>query len=273
VITSGLDDQPVVVAVRGAQPGVDVGQGHGAALRLPREGQADALRVASAAVVLDAQQALRPGVLRDDAHGDPAAVPVEAVLDGVLHERLQAQVGDGDRQHLGRDAERHLQAFAEPRPLQQQVAVDRAQLLGQRRELPVGAVGIAGELGEVEQQLAGTVRVGPDERSDGRERVVDEVRADLSAQSGELCLRQPGPRGIELGQLQLTGDPAGDLLDGTYEAGRDLRGERHQCAHHGVFHDKGGSHGPADGAGLVGAGQVVHQARPTGRQHVGCEDG
>src|SRR3954451_98459 len=96
---------------------------------------------------------------------------------GVFDQRLQTQEGQRHREHLGRDAQAYLQAVAEPGALDSEVPVDRAQLLGERRELAVRPEGVPGELGELLQQLAGAVRVGPDERGDRGQRVVNEVRA------------------------------------------------------------------------------------------------
>ena len=59
---------------------------------------------------------------------------LEPVPDGVLHQRLDAQEGHRDRQHLGRDQQRDLQPVAEPGLLEHEVALDVAQLLGQRGE-------------------------------------------------------------------------------------------------------------------------------------------
>ena len=72
------------------------------------------------------------------------------------------------RQHLGRDAERHRQPVAEPRLLEQQVALDRAELLGQGREVAVPAERVAGEVGELQQQLARPVGVGAHEATRSR---------------------------------------------------------------------------------------------------------
>ena len=51
---------------------------------------------------------------------------------------------------------------------------------------------------------SGSVRT---KRRDRAERVVDEVRADLRAQGAHLGLHQPGARRVELGELELAGDP------------------------------------------------------------------
>ena len=131
--------------------------------------------------------------------------------------------GHGDRQHLGRDPQRHLEPVTEAGLLEQQVALDRAELLGQRRVLAVPAERVAREVGELQQQLARPVGVGAHERRDGAEGVVDEVRRDLGAQGADLGLHQPVALGVELGQLELSRHPRGDLGGGADQAGRAVR--------------------------------------------------
>ena len=155
----------------------------------------------------------------------------QPVPDRVLHQRLHAQERHRHRQHLRRDLQPHLQPVAEPGPLQRQVAVDRAQLLGQRGELAVRAERVAGEVGELQQQLPGPLRVGADERRDRGQRVVDEVRADLGPQRPHLGPHQPGPGLVQLGQLQLGRHPARGLQRGLHQPGPGLgRGHRGQRA-------------------------------------------
>src|SRR3712207_7402955 len=60
------------------------------------------------------------------------------------------------------------------------------QLVAERRVLPRGAERVAGEVGELDEQLAGADRVRADERGDRGERVVDEVRRDLGPQRPDL---------------------------------------------------------------------------------------
>ena len=76
--------------------------------------------------------------------------------------------GRVDRQHLGGDLQPHLEPVTEPGPLDGQVAVDRAQLLGEGGELAVRPERVAGELGELQDQLPGPLRVGADERARSR---------------------------------------------------------------------------------------------------------
>ena len=60
------------------------------------------------------------------------------------------------------------------------------------RELAATTEGVAGEVGELEEQFAGAHRVGADEARDGRQGVVDEVRADLRPQGPEFRLGGAG---------------------------------------------------------------------------------
>ena len=94
----------------------------------------------------------------------------------VLDERLHGQERDHGGEHLGAICSVTVSRSPNRARFQPQVAVDRAQLLGERREVAVPAEGVAGEVGELEHQLAGLRGVGVDERRDRVERVVDEVR-------------------------------------------------------------------------------------------------
>ena len=143
----------------------------------------------------------------------------EAVAHGVLDERLHREVGHGDRQHLGRDEQGDLEPLAEAGLLEHEVALDVAQLLGQRGERAARAQRVAGEVGEVDEQLAGPVGVGAHERGDRGEAVVDEVRADLGAQRPQLGLHDAGAGAGELGEGELAGHPRGDLLGGLRQPG------------------------------------------------------
>ena len=156
-----------------------------------------------------------------------ALLRLEAVPHRVLDERLDREERHDGRQHLGRDLQRHLQPVAEPCALEAQVAVDRAELLGDGREVAVPAEGVAREVGELEHQLAGLRGIRVDERRDRVERVVDEVRADLRAQGAHLGLGEGGARRVELAELDLGGDPVRDLAGRAHEPGAHRRRERH----------------------------------------------
>src|SRR5699024_813541 len=82
---------------------------------------------------------------------------------------------DGHGQHFGRDPQGDGEPLTEACLLEHQVALDRFELLLQGGVFAVPAERVAGELGEVHEQVAGTVGVGAHEGGDGVERVVDEV--------------------------------------------------------------------------------------------------
>ena len=84
---------------------------------------------------------------------------------------------------------------------------------------PGGAEGVAGEVGEFEDQFAGAVGVGAHERGDGVQRVVDEVRTDLGPQGEDFGSVEAGARRVEFGQFDLAGRVAGDLADRAEHAG------------------------------------------------------
>lgn len=102
----------------------------------------------------------------DAAGGDGA---FQAVLDGVLDERLEAEERQGDGQHLGGDLEGDQEPFAEAGSYQCQVLVDGVEFVGEGGEVAVAAERVAGEVGEFQQEFAGPLRVGADERGDGGE--------------------------------------------------------------------------------------------------------
>ena len=192
------------------------------------------IRVHSGTVVLDGDDAVGPLVVRDDLHRSalPAGQPVP---DGVLHQGLQGEERHHHGEDLRRDPQRHRKVGAEPGPLQNQVAVDIAQLVGQHGVGPGGPERVSGEVGELQDQLAGAVGVGAHERGDGRQGVVDEMRADLCPQREHLRTVQPCPGGVEFGQLKLAGRIAGDLADRSQHSGRGFGVvDRHQRAQDGA---------------------------------------
>src|SRR5690606_10017419 len=114
---AGLHDEAVLVAVDLAEALVDVAEAHaaraGALLGVTGEDAAQAFRVHADAVVLDADVAFGAGVLGDDRDVADAVLALQAVPYRVLHEGLQAQERQGDREHLGGDAQGDLELVAE----------------------------------------------------------------------------------------------------------------------------------------------------------------
>lgn len=106
---------------------------------------------------------------------DGAGVPgnghgtFEAVLDGVLDQWLETEERQGDGQYFGSDLEGDREPFAEAGPYQCQVLVDGVEFVGEGGEVAVAAERVAGEVGELQQEFAGPLRVGADERGDGGE--------------------------------------------------------------------------------------------------------
>ena len=112
----------------------------------------------------------------------------------VLDERLQQQ-----RRHLEPpagvvDVVRDLQAIAEPRALEIDVALDHAQLVAERRELPGGPIERRPhEVAQPEQHgQRRRVAVGANLRGDRVQRVEQEVRLDFQPQRVERGARQLG---------------------------------------------------------------------------------
>ena len=155
----GLDDHAVLVAEGRAQPRVDVAEPDRVLGVVAGQGPAYLLRVLAGAVVLHLDHARRGRGRGPRSRSCRPLGALEAVPDGVLHQRLQAQERDCDRQHLRRDAEL-TGAGRRSGLLEQQVALYRPELVGQRGELAVAPERVAGEVGELEQQCRGPVRVG-----------------------------------------------------------------------------------------------------------------
>ena len=221
-----LDDEPVLLAVDLPEARVDVAEPDVLARRAAREHGLEHRGVDADAVVLDGELGERPGVGRRDRDAPAALLRLETVSHGVLDERLDRQERHDRRQHLGGDLQRHLQSVAEPRALEPEVAVDRAELLGDGREVAVPAERVAREVGELEHELAGLRRVGVDERGDRVQRVVDEVGADLRTEGAHLGFGEGGARGVEFAELDLRRHPVGDLAGRAHEPGTHGRGER-----------------------------------------------
>lgn len=105
------------------------------------------------------------------ADGDAAAGDgsFEAVFDGVLDERLEAEERQGDGQHFRGDLEGDGEPVAEAGTYQCQVLVDGVEFIGEGGEVAVAAERVAGEVGEFQKEFAGLLGVGADERGDGGE--------------------------------------------------------------------------------------------------------
>ncbi|HZI97051.1 MAG TPA: hypothetical protein VFD41_05945 [Actinomycetales bacterium] len=97
------------------------------------------------------------------------------------------------------------------------------------------------------------------------------MRADLGPQRPQLGLDRPGPRAVELGELEVGADPAGDLVGGADQARRGLRSVRGQRPDDAVVGDEGDDDRVPDRAGQVAARHIAgpEHRRPPLRQHVG----
>ena len=93
----------------------------------------------------------------------------------------------------GVDLHSHLQALAEAGPLEVQVLLHVVQLVGERDVGALARERVAGELGELGQQLARLLGPRVDVAGDRGQRVVDEVRRDLRPQRAQLGAREPLP--------------------------------------------------------------------------------
>jgi hypothetical protein len=132
--------------------------------------------------------------------------------------------------------------------------VDGVEFVGEGGEVAVPAERVAGEVGEFQEQFAGALGVGADERGDHRERVEDEVRGYLGPKCLDLGLDQAGAGLVEVRQLQLDRDPAGDLPGGPDEDGRLAGRAGDERAVDPVVDGERGDDGPAQRA--VGSSQV-----------------
>jgi hypothetical protein len=201
--------------------------------------RASALGVDPGAVVGHAQRDVAAEVDPLDRHQPACRLAFNPVAHRVLDQRLQREHRQHRLEHLGVDLHTHLQALAEARLLEPQVLLDIAQLVGDRRVRALARERVPDELGELGQQLARLLRARVDERRDGGERVVDEVRRDLGAQRAQLGTREPLADRLHLRELDHGRDERGNLADhaGLFEpqpAGAVV--QRHERAHPAVLH-------------------------------------
>ena len=180
---------------------------------LPGQRGGRALRVDPGAVVRHAQLDVGAEVDPLDRHQPALGARLDPVAHGVLHQRLQRQHRHDRLQHLRVDLHPHAQPLAEARLLEPQVLLDVLELVGQRHVRALARERVADELGELDQQLARLLRARVDERGDGGERVVDEVRRDLRPQRAQLGAREPLALRLELRQLDHRRHQRGRLGD------------------------------------------------------------
>src|SRR5579859_8198647 len=104
------------------------------------------------------------------------------MADRVLDQRLDRKGRNDGRAGAQRDVEVDMQPVPKAGSLETEVALDVFKLLGQGHVGAPVSKQVAGELGEVDQQLARLVWACMDVPGHGCERVIDEVGADLSAE-------------------------------------------------------------------------------------------
>ncbi len=142
--------------------------------------------------------------------GDPTrrAAGLDAVQDGVFHQRLQQQARHLDVHvvHL----EHHLQLVAEAGLLDGHVVAHLLQLLLDIDEgIPLVEV-VAQVVRQVGDKLARLLGPNADQRRDGVEGVEQEVRVDLALQRGELRLAGHLFQLLDARHLHLGGDELGE---------------------------------------------------------------
>ena len=107
--------------------------------------------------------------------------------DGILDQRLDRHRRHDGAPRLLRHADRHIQV-RKARALQPQIALDVLDLLSERHVRAAIPEQVAGELGEVDQQIARLLGPGVNLPGHGGQRVVDEMRGDLGPQGSQLGL-------------------------------------------------------------------------------------
>src|SRR5215471_9285593 len=123
-----------------------------------------------------------------------AGILADAVLDGVLDERLQEERRDPRLPDLGIDLDGDLEPVAEAHPLDGEVPVQHVDLGLQRDGLfGLGLQVQPQEVGQPVDGVAGELGVLLDQRKERVQRVEEEVRAKLLPQRVQLRLRERGP--------------------------------------------------------------------------------
>src|SRR5262249_13217957 len=190
-------------------------------------------------VVADRQREELAVHVRVDRHRADAALARQAVLDGVLDQRLQDEVRDELAKAAGVDVGLHAQALVEAGALDVEVRTRHLEFLGQRYELLLGSMeDVAEDLGEALDAGLRLVGVGVDQLGDRVEAVEEEVRVDLGPQRRQLR------GGGELAELPLAG------LQLLHVAPDEVVGdEAHQSDRDDGWKGVGSSDPPAPGGG------------------------
>ena len=127
-------------------------------------------------------------VLEARLHHQLAAAPLgcDAVLDGVLDDRLQQQRRQPERpQRLGH-RHQHAQPLLESGALDLQIRLDQLELTSERRHLALGPQHAAQQRGQTHQRVERALRRRLNQVADRRQRVEQEVRVDLRSQRAQL---------------------------------------------------------------------------------------
>ena len=156
---------------------------------------------------------------------------------------------------------RDVEPVAKAGLLEPQVALDVVELFGERHVGAPIAEQVAGELGEIDQQLARLLGVGMDVARDRGERVVDEMGRDLRSKRPELGLGEPLLLLAHNRQLDLRRDQARGLLYDaqlirTWAADRPVEGDQRPGAL--ALDRQRRQHGRAQGAVGVRRDQPRH---------------
>jgi len=150
------------------------------------------IAVARRAVVLDRDEEV--SVLAYRRNGDRSSLdaPRDAVLDGVLRQRLQQKVGNHGAQQVRRNVQPSAKTLAEANLLDLEIPLQVVGFLAERHLRSMRILrGATQEFAESDDHAQRFI-VAPiaHQAGDGIERVVHEVRFHLSAQCGELRRRE-----------------------------------------------------------------------------------
>ena len=166
----------MLAAVELFEPGADVGQ--------PDAPPGPDLVVPIHAPAIVPYFQLQEAIVRSTGSGDlhPPWLDArrDAMADGVLHQRLQDQMGHACIQRLWRDVHHDRQPVLQARLLDLEVGLEKGELLAQRHLLRLLVLeGGAQEVAEAGDHSPGGLRFGGDERRDRVQRVEEEVRLQL----------------------------------------------------------------------------------------------